>query len=1382
MNSLSTNITNAFSTNSIQQIINVATESATIINPTPTPARQPLPPIYPEFISGTGIAFGSNGHSQIITNTGVLSLQKQTGDLLLSPGKGIAINGLTISNTGVTSLTAGTGIAISPLPTATSSNPFNNQDLFIVNLDKGSNQFIFKNISVKDQDTIVSGNNNDTLTLVAGNNIGISTNKDDKKITISSSGGSATEADTLATVTARGATTSTTLSLGIVNATSLIQNGNQVCDESGNCPGGSSQWTTTGNDIYYALGNIGIGTTSPNASLHVAGTTSIFGVGEGATPTATTLRGAAASGADIAGANLTFDASNGTGTGGSGALIFRTASPGGGGSISLDSSSSGSGTNSQITYQHTVGTGNNQILIVGISQWSGDDNITGVTYNGDVMTLLDSQDNAPAFSHLYYLKNPDQGTFDIVVDFSTDTDASSVATSWNDVDESNPFGTPQAANDEGAVATVDVSSQTGDVVIDQLSNFFDVTSSVGTGQTELEQIAAGNSHASASYESGDTTTTMSWDLGSGDQRWGIVGVALKPNTDTSPTFANILTERLRIDMNGNVGIGTNSPDYKLDLQGGQINSSGGFCISNDCITSWSDIVGASQWNANGSNLYFNTGNVGIGTNDPASKLDVRDTADGSIDRTSLNFSFVTTDAGFTTGRGIKSITEFTGTSGTLLGLQGIQGIVTASGNGGTVENAEGFASESYISTGATITNLSLIKVYTPHSSGTIDSLKGLLIQAMDGSAANSWGIYQEGSNDRSYFAGKIGIGTDSPGYKLDLQGGQINSSGGLCIAGDCITAWSDIVGGSSQWTTTGNDIYYTTGNVGIGSSNPAYKLEVNGTTRLKDRLLVGADTSSDGFGNDFPTDYDDVQNMFMTQLAAPIGTGLYSHAFMTGSTGASFANGIQSDLVSESDSTFNFSTMNASFSSADHEGSGTFTSITGSFNQVINEQANGSSMYGGQFYNDVYGGTVNNVYGMYGQAVKHSGATISNLYGARFKTQASGAGTVTNNYGIYIDSVSGATQNYSLYSAGGKSYFAGNIGIGNTDPQYPLDVTGDINVTGDIRKNGNAYNNPDYVFEPDYELMNMLDLKQYVDTNKHLPNVPSTAEIVQNGVSLFQQSRLQLEKIEESYLYIFGLDNRVTNIETKLTSQGDIANPQKNITLTPLPSTKEDLASVQTDIDNKFATLSAQITDIQKQLDGLKNASTSAQVLGAQTIASNSATLSLVNSITDDHQATFSSILVSDKANIYDLGVTGTIQNGLLAINGLDNGASTINALGSTLKLQSLATGTIEFEGGLASIDTGGNIKANAITVKKLNIDTTESSNASLGSGNIKSGETISMINTTAITNKSKVFVTATSDTNTPLIVISKNAGVGFTVKIPFIQNKDITFDWFIIN
>ena len=74
-------------------------------------------------------------------------------------------------------------------------------------------------------------------------------------------------------------------------------------------------------------------------------------------------------------------------------------------------------------------------------------------------------------------------------------------------------------------------------------------------------------------------------------------------------------------------------------------------------------------------------------------------------------------------------------------------------------------------------------------------------------------------------SGNVGIGTTTPTAKLEVQGGTINASGGLCIAGDCKTAWSQVGGGSSQWTPSSSNIYYNSGNVGIGTATPSVRLE-----------------------------------------------------------------------------------------------------------------------------------------------------------------------------------------------------------------------------------------------------------------------------------------------------------------------------------------------------------------------------------------------------------------------------------------------------------------------------------------------------------------------------------------------------------------------------
>ncbi|MBM3255063.1 MAG: hypothetical protein FJZ08_02045 [Candidatus Omnitrophica bacterium] len=138
-------------------------------------------------------------------------------------------------------------------------------------------------------------------------------------------------------------------------------------------------------------------------------------------------------------------------------------------------------------------------------------------------------------------------------------------------------------------------------------------------------------------------------------------------------------------------------------------------------------------------------------------------------------------------------------------------------------------------------------------------------------------------------------------------------------------------------------------------------------------------------------------------------------------------------------------------------------------------------------------------------------------------------------YGVYNDlrsNVIGVGSSYRATSlTDGQMVVVGNMAIGTTTLTYALNVGGDINVTGDIRKSGAAYTNPDYVFEPTYNLMPIAEVKKFITQNRHLPGMPSTHQVQKEGVMVFEQNRLLLEKIEVAYLYIMQLEERIAELE-----------------------------------------------------------------------------------------------------------------------------------------------------------------------------------------------------------------------------------------------------------
>lgn len=85
---------------------------------------------------------------------------------------------------------------------------------------------------------------------------------------------------------------------------------------------------------------------------------------------------------------------------------------------------------------------------------------------------------------------------------------------------------------------------------------------------------------------------------------------------------------------------------------------------------------------------------------------------------------------------------------------------------------------------------------------------------------------------------------------------------------------------------------------------------------------------------------------------------------------------------------------------------------------------------------------------------------------------------------------------------------------------------------------------PDYVFQkyftgaselkPDYERISLSELEEYIRAEHHLPDVPSSDQIKENGLELGEMNNLLLQKIEELTLYILEQNKRIEHLENKM--------------------------------------------------------------------------------------------------------------------------------------------------------------------------------------------------------------------------------------------------------
>ncbi|MCE7057179.1 hypothetical protein LZF95_21035 [Algoriphagus sp. AGSA1] len=109
----------------------------------------------------------------------------------------------------------------------------------------------------------------------------------------------------------------------------------------------------------------------------------------------------------------------------------------------------------------------------------------------------------------------------------------------------------------------------------------------------------------------------------------------------------------------------------------------------------------------------------------------------------------------------------------------------------------------------------------------------------------------------------------------------------------------------------------------------------------------------------------------------------------------------------------------------------------------------------------------------------------------------------------------------------------GNVGIGTNNPTHKLAVNGTIQTKEvNITTAGWA----DYVFKPEYKLMPLSELEAFIQKNGHLPDVPTEAEVMENGVNLAEMNVKLLEKVEELTLHLIRQEELIKDLYKRIDS------------------------------------------------------------------------------------------------------------------------------------------------------------------------------------------------------------------------------------------------------
>lgn len=276
-----------------------------------------------------------------------------------------------------------------------------------------------------------------------------------------------------------------------------------------------------------------------------------------------------------------------------------------------------------------------------------------------------------------------------------------------------------------------------------------------------------------------------------------VGLVMYINGGSETNYLKFLASNqnvFHVEGSGNVGIGTSNPAYKLDIVG-TISTSEGVKIGSNFIWNYSNVLGIdTASNLTMLSINKTSGYVGIATKTPSTSFDIS-----------------TTDAmriptGTTTQRPSIPISGYMRYNTTTSSFEGYGG--TAWGSLGNVKDTN---QDTYISAESFPTsNDDIIRFYNSNN----ETL-------------------------RITVGGNIGVSNKSPSERLEVNGGNAKFNSNiyvlqrLGVSKSNPTEIVDIIGNLKA-----SSNIYSFGRIGVDTSNPTERLEVQGNTKITNNAYV----------------------------------------------------------------------------------------------------------------------------------------------------------------------------------------------------------------------------------------------------------------------------------------------------------------------------------------------------------------------------------------------------------------------------------------------------------------------------------------------------------------------------------------------------------------